>query len=154
MKSSLCQPEITSTEKTCSRVPPQCGYLTIDAEGEIKQWGSDNSIYLSFKPDIPHDILCTLTSAAIDQTGSLLTICWAGGGVAVVNILTHEIVLRFNMEACIRVLRDMPALDCKIGEDVRCCRTQTTYLGYSALAFGPLVLLFKHGTEPEIDSFN
>lgn len=70
------------------------------------------------------------------------------------NILTHEIVFRFNLEVCVRNLRNLPVLDYKPGEDTRCCRVQTTYLGYCALAYGPLVLLFKYGIEPEMNNPN
>lgn len=70
------------------------------------------------------------------------------------NILTHEVVLKFNIETCVKVLRNIPAFEPKPGEGTCCCRVQTAYLGYSALAYGPLVLLFKHGSESEIEGFN
>ena len=110
------------TTKTRQESALSSGYLTIDAEGGIKQWGLDNRIYLAFKPDLPQNALCTVKSAAIDQNGSLLTICWANGGTAAVNILTHEVVFRFNIETCIKAFRDIPALEYKPGEETRCCR--------------------------------
>ena len=67
MKQEICKPQEKLDEGSMrSEIMFSSGYLTVDTEGAIKQWGPDNRIYLSFKPDLPSNILCSFTSAAVD----------------------------------------------------------------------------------------